>query len=94
MDNKTVAESQFCDDINIEYLAVQLKWKRTYGELKELVISFLNNYKGYVSNFRDPWETTRYLNRLFLQNVNTNPSTETTYSSIGETIFHNEEVYY
>lgn len=55
--------------------------------------TFVQNYDDlYGTNVRDPWKLVRKLNRAFVETVNFNPSTDTTFGSFGEMIFMNEEV--
>lgn len=93
MDNKTTAEALFCDDVNIQYLAQKMNWNKSISDLNDTVRSFLSNYNGYCTNFTDPWATVRHLNRMFLDSIDKNPSTLTTYSSPAETVLWQEEIY-
>ena len=93
MDNKNMAERQFCSQQNIEYLYHTIKWDKDINILKETVYTFMNNNKQNIDNFHDHWRSVRHLNKLFIINVDKNPSTETLYSTPAETILHNEEIY-
>ncbi len=62
------------------------------SEIDNNLDAFIRNYDDIYGNHINPWVLVRKLNRLFVENVNFNPSTATRYSSFGETIFMNEEV--
>ena len=93
MNNKVLAESQFCTDENINYLLTQFEEKLSNEDMEKKVFSFLRNFKGYISPWQDKWETVRYLNREFINSITINPNTNTDYSTHAEFILHTEEIW-
>lgn len=93
MNNKTLAEAQFCSNENLNYLTYELNWTKDRDDLKKTVRKFMYNYKSQISNYMDPWKSVRYLNRLFILNIDVNPSTETLYSTPAEAVLFTEEIF-
>tara|TARA_B110000908_G_scaffold172319_1_gene239005 strand:- start:1838 stop:2356 length:519 start_codon:yes stop_codon:yes gene_type:complete len=78
---------------NAEYLMTMIPNKDlTPEDLQSMVNSFANNYKAYVSSTQEMWAIVRHMNRLFLQDSDFYPCTETTYGAYGESTFFAEEI--
>lgn len=93
MDNKTRAYDQFCSHENVEYLSQQIGWTHSEEELLEIVRAFLSNNKAFISNSEDMWKSVRFLNRRFIETVNPNPNTDTSYTNPAEWFLWNQEIY-
>lgn len=91
-DTKAKAINIFTCDENRRYLHSVIPIKVDDESLQSMLNAFSSNYDSYISNTQEMWAIVRHLNRLFLQDVDFNPPTETTYSSGGEAIFMGEEI--
>ncbi len=96
MNFKNESEHIFCSDDNLDYLRSYVyPLKITCNDL----VDFISNYKGYCTPFpmnSDVWNNVKSLNKIFIDYKNNygDPSTATTYSSLGEAIFFDQEVRY
>ena len=89
---KSEATDIFTGKENRDYLHSMIPKKIHDDDLQAMLNTFAKNYISYVSNTQEMWSIVRHLNRLFLQDTDFNPSTNTSYSSIGESIFMSEEI--
>ena len=90
---KSDAINIFTCQENRNYLKTMIPNKALNDDdLQSMVNAFAKNYVSYISNTQELWAIVRHLNRLFLQDTDFFPSTITSYSSAGESIFMQEEI--
>ena len=51
MDNKVLAEAQFCSQQNLDYLRKEMHWPEDGNDLKSTVRNFINNYKAQITTY-------------------------------------------